>query len=68
MENTEIINKAVEYAKRCCCSPDISVSEVAENAGFSLDYFSRIFLAHTGFTVSGYINYQRLKKRRYVFE
>ena len=62
MENTEIINKAVEYAKRCCCSPDISVSEVAENAGFSLDYFSRIFLAHTGFTVSGYINYQRLKK------
>ena len=62
MENTEIINKAVEYAKQCCCSPDISVSEVAENAGFSLDYFSRIFLAHTGFTVSGYINYQRLKK------
>lgn len=62
MENSEIINKAVEYAKRCCCSPDISVSEVAENAGFSLDYFSRIFLAHTGFTVSGYINYQRLKK------
>ncbi len=62
MENTEIINKAVEYAKRCCCSPDISVSEIAENAGFSLDYFSRIFLAHTGFTVSGYINYQRLKK------
>ena len=62
MENSEIINKAIEYVKRCYGSPDISVGKVAENAGFSLDYFSRIFLAHTGFTVSGYINYQRLKK------
>lgn len=61
MENTEIINKAVEYVKRRYGSPDISIGEIAENAGFSLDYFSRIFLAHTGFTVSGYINYQRLK-------
>ncbi len=62
MENTEIINKAIDYAKYHCCSPDISVGEIAGNAGFSLDYFGSIFLAHTGFTVSGYVNYQRLKK------
>lgn len=61
MENNEIINQAVDYIKSNYCSYDISVGEVAEKAGFSLDYFNRIFLSYTGFTVMGYINYQRLK-------
>lgn len=61
MENSELISKAVEYAKTHF-RDDISIGDVADHAGFSLDYFNRIFLAHTGFTVMAYINYIRLKK------
>lgn len=62
MENSQLINKAVEYAKRYATDSEISVRTVAENSGFSIDYFNRIFLAHTGFTVAAYINFIRLKK------
>lgn len=62
MENTELISKAVHYAKKNFNSTDISVEKVADYAGFSIDYFNRIFLAHTGFTVMSYINYMRIKK------
>lgn len=62
MENTELIFKAVEFAKQNAADNEISVEDVAANAGFSIDYFNRIFLAHTGFTVTAYINYIRLKK------
>lgn len=65
MENSELITKAVEYAKNHC-RDEISVQEVADHAGFSLDYFNRIFLRHTGFTVMAYINYIRLKKAAYL--
>ena len=60
MENSELISKAVEYAK-AHCRDGISIGDVADHAGFSLDYFNRIFLAHTGFTVMAYINYIRLR-------
>ncbi len=60
MENSELISKAVEYAK-AHCRDNISIGDVADHAGFSLDYFNRIFLAHTGFTVMAYVNYTRLK-------
>lgn len=65
MENTELITKAVEYAKSHCCD-EISVQDVADRAGFSLDYFNRVFLAHTGYTVMAYINYIRLKRAAYL--
>lgn len=61
MENSELIFKAVEFAKQNAADNEISVENVAANAGFSIDYFNRIFLAHTGFTVTAYINYIRLK-------
>ncbi len=61
MENTELILKAVNYAKQNATNNLISVEDVAKNAGFSIDYFNRIFLAHTGFTVTAYISYIRLK-------
>lgn len=61
MENTELIFKAVEFAKQNASDNEISVEDVAANAGFSIDYFNRIFLAHTGFTVTAYMNYVRLK-------
>lgn len=62
MENTELILNAVNYAKKNATDNKISVEEVARNAGFSIDYFNRIFLAHTGFTVMAYVNFVRLKK------
>ena len=61
MENTELIFKAVEFAKQNASDNEISVEDVAANAGFSIDYFNRIFLTHTGFTVTAYMNYVRLK-------
>lgn len=66
MENTELIFNAVNYAKQNATENGISVEEVARNAGFSIDYFNRIFLSHTGFTVTAYINYIRLKQAAYL--
>lgn len=62
MENLELIARALEYARGNYADEDLSVQSVAEHAGFSIDYFNRMFLAHTGFTVMAYINYLRLKK------
>lgn len=66
MENTELILNAVNYAKQKATNNEISVEEVAKNAGFSIDYFNRIFLSHTGFTVNAYISYIRLKKAAFL--
>lgn len=62
MENTELIYKAIRYAKHHYSDTSMSVEMVADHAGFSMDYFNRIFLAHTGFTVMAYVNYMRVKK------
>ena len=62
MENTELIHKAICYAKHHYSDTSMSVEMVADHAGFSMDYFNRIFLAHTGFTVMAYVNYMRVKK------
>lgn len=64
MEDNKLIFNAVEYVKKNASSTEISVGEVASNAGFSDDYFNKIFLAHTGFTIMAYINYIRLKRRQ----
>lgn len=66
MENTELIFNAVNFAKKNATESGISVEEVAKNAGFSIDYFNRIFLSHTGFTVTAYINYVRLKQAAFL--
>ena len=62
MENRELIARAVDYAMTHAVDEDITVQAVAEHAGFSIDYFNRLFLSHTGFTVMAYIGYRRLKK------
>lgn len=66
MENTELIFNAVNYAKQNATDNGISVETVAKNAGFSMDYFNRIFLSHTGFTVNAYIGYIRLKQAAFM--
>ncbi len=66
MENTQLILNAVNFAKQNATLGGITVEAVAKNAGFSIDYFNRIFLAHTGFTVTAYINYIRLKQAAFL--
>ncbi|MBE6724088.1 MAG: helix-turn-helix transcriptional regulator [Ruminococcaceae bacterium] len=62
MENSELITKAVGYIQRDVSDSGMTIEDVAEHAGFSTDYFNRIFLAHTGFNVMEYIRVTRLKK------
>ena len=62
MDNKELIHKAIRYTKRHFSDTTMSVENVADHAGFSMDYFNRIFLAHTGFTVMAYVNYMRVKQ------
>lgn len=62
MENRDLIFNAIRYAKKNYSDTHMSVETVAEHAGFSIDYFNRVFLAHTGFTVMSYVNYMRIKK------
>lgn len=65
MENSEIITNAIAYIKsqtiRAQSSGDITVEDVACHAGFSTDYFNRLFLAHTGFNVMEYVRFCRLR-------
>ncbi len=62
MENSELITKALNYIKTENKKSDITIDDVATHAGFSTDYFNRIFFAHTGFNVMEYVRFSRLKK------
>ena len=59
-ENRELIEKAVSYIDSGCKIAEVSVEEVAQNAGFSMDYFNRIFRNHTGFNVMEYVRFRRM--------
>lgn len=62
MENAELVKKAIDYVREKYDNAEISIRNVADHAGFSIDYFNRIFLTHTGFTVMAYVNYMRMKR------
>ncbi len=62
MENSELITKALNYINTETSKSEITIEDVASHAGFSTDYFNRIFFAHTGFNVMEYIRFRRLKK------
>lgn len=66
MENSELIVKALNYIKKETQKSDITIDDVAFSAGFSADYFNRIFLAHTGFNVMEYVRFTRLKKASHL--
>ena len=51
MENSELITRALSYIRSESRKSDIGIEDVAAHAGFSKDYFNRIFFAHTGFSV-----------------
>lgn len=62
MENNKLIANAIFYTKENATNNTITIQDIATNAGFSTDYFNKLFLSHTGFTVMAYVNYLRLKK------
>lgn len=62
MENSELITKALNYIKSENKKSDITIDDIATHAGFSTDYFNRIFFAHTGFNIMEYVRFSRLKK------
>ena len=61
MENSELITKALNYIKSENKKSDITIDNVANYAGFSTDYFNRVFFAHTGFNVMEYVRFCRMK-------
>ncbi len=67
MENSELITKALKYIQiETNKNSEITIEDVAEHAGFSTDYFNRIFLAHTGFNVMEYVRFRRMKKAAHL--
>lgn len=61
MENNELIKTAVKYINKLD-GEKTTIEEVAKNAGFSIDYFNRIFRNRTGFNVMEYDRFRRLNK------
>lgn len=61
MENRELIKNAEKYINHLGDN-SVTLEEVAKNAGFSIDYFNRIFRNHTGFNVMEYVKFRRLNK------
>ena len=59
MENRELIKNAVKYINNLG-SNETSLDDVAKNAGFSTDYFNRIFRNYTGFNVMEYVKFRKL--------
>lgn len=62
MENSELITKALKYIHSENKNSEITIEDVADHAGFSTDYFNRVFFAHTGFNVMEYVRFSRMKK------
>ncbi len=61
MENHELIKKAVKYIDQLG-STKTTIEEVAKEAGFSIDYFNRIFRNHTGFNIMEYVRFRKLNR------
>lgn len=62
MENSDLITRALAYIRKESGKSDITPEDIAFHAGFSTDYFNRIFTAHTGFRLMEYVRFTRLLK------
>ena len=60
-ETQKLIGKAISYI-RSGFAEELTIADVADHAGFSTDYFNRLFRAHTGFTVMEYVRFMRLSR------
>lgn len=61
MENRDLIKNAVKYINNLG-SNATTLDDVAKNAGFSTDYFNRIFRNHTGFNIMEYVKFRKLNR------
>jgi len=61
MENRDLIKNAVKYINNLG-SNATTLDDVAKNAGFSTDYFNRIFRNYTGFNVIEYVKFRKLNR------
>ncbi len=66
MENSELITKALKYIRSENKNSEITIEDIADHAGFSTDYFNRVFFAHTGFNVMEYVRFSRMKKATHL--
>jgi Transcriptional regulator containing an amidase domain and an AraC-type DNA-binding HTH domain len=62
VENSEIIDRAIRFIDGGTYTTELTLEEVADKAGFSIDYFNRIFRAHTGFNVIEYARFRNLNR------
>jgi len=61
MENRDLIKNAVKYINNLGANTT-TLDDVAKNAGFSTDYFNRIFRNYTGFNVMEYVKFRKLNR------
>jgi AraC-like DNA-binding protein len=66
MYNKIFINKALDYIKTAWQNEDISLEKVAENAGFSISYFDRMFAKATGKPVMEYVRTYKLIRSAHI--
>ncbi|MBR5311360.1 MAG: helix-turn-helix transcriptional regulator [Clostridia bacterium] len=60
-ETQKLIGKEISYI-RSGFAEELTIADVADHAGFSTDYFNRLFREHTGFTVMEYVRFIRLSR------
>lgn len=61
MENRDLIKNAIKYVNNLGAETT-TLDDVAKEAGFSTNYFNRIFRNHTGFNVMEYVRFRKLNR------
>lgn len=61
MENKNLIDKAIKFIQKNS-KENLSLQDIAENAGFSLNYFDAVFKKHTGYTPVEYARVYKLTR------
>lgn len=60
MNNKTYINSALKYISKAWNDESLTLDKVASEAGFSNNYFNRMFAEHTGMTVMEYVRIYKL--------
>lgn len=61
-DTMKLIERTLQYCRNNLDNPEITIEEVAKQAGFSTNYFNLIFLENTGFSIMKYLRFERLRK------
>lgn len=62
METQKLITNALHYIRHNTHDPGMTIADVADHAGFSTDYFNRLFRKYTGYNVMEYLRFSRLSR------